>query len=304
MGKNKMQLHHITLLTGDIDSTSHFYTQILGFRFIKNSVNQENPTRRHIYFGNYNGQPGTVTTFIEVPRLGTRYDEDSYIQGLDYYAPAKGSKFWQQHLTTNNITFSNQNDILSFTDPQGTPIRICFIAEEPAAASVIRNSTIPPQYQLLRLKNTNIYVTDLDAEEHFLTEMTGIETVNHVLNLDLGQSITLIPAEQLGTKRFGRGSIDHVALSAVDKNEIAAIRNRGNERNFHFEKEIDRKYFYSVYFRDPNRNRIEFATLAPGFTVDEDLDSLGEKLGLPDNLEPLREELIDFYANEGVTFKS
>lgn len=297
-----MQIHHITLLTGDISSSIAFYTQILGFRFVKNSVNQENPTRRHVYFADYPGSPGTVTTFIEVPHLGTRYDEACYIQGIDYYAPIKSKQFWQEHLEKNDVPAELVDEALQFSDPHGVPIRLFFVAEEHTAKTAVSDSPVPKEFQILRLKNTNFYVSDPIEEEDFFFKLTGIRSQNHQLPLEHGQSITFLKSETFGTKRFGRGSIDHIALTAHDKNEVAKIRDVGNAQKFQFEKEIDRKYFYSVYFKDKYNNRVEFATMGPGFTADEDLKYLGEKLGLPDNLEPLRDELLSFYETEGVTF--
>lgn len=298
-----MQIHHITLLTGNIPRSIQFYTEILGFRFVKNSVNQEDTTRRHVYYADYVATPGTVTTFIEFPFLGPRYDDGSYISGGNYYAPKGSEEYWRARLFDYGIENTMDAGVLRFLDVDNVELSFTFIDELIKAESINTFTTVPAEDQLLRLKSTSILVPDLDVETTFFQKLTGLPVKNNTVELALGQSIQLLQTKNNGKKRFGRGGIDHVALSATSIAEIHEIRKRGEEAHFHFEKEIDRLYFYSIYFKDPSDNRIEFATMTPGFTIDEDLDHLGEKLGLPERMEGERKELTQFYADENVHFK-
>ncbi|MGR3742407.1 VOC family protein [Companilactobacillus sp. DQM5] len=297
-----MKLHHITLLTKDVSKNSDFYIKILGFRLVKNSINQENPHMRHVFYGDYMGSIGMDITFIEVPRLGQRTDEDSYIQGVDFYAPLGSEEFWQNRLTHFNIPFSFQNNILSFKDFEDVPLSLNFINEHLPEHLVNTLSDISRDNQIIRFKNSNIYVNDMNAEKNFFETLTSIKFSGNILPLDDNQTITLIQSSNPGRKRMGRGSIDHIALSVLDKSDITRVKQLGLDSNFEYEEDIDRKFFYSLYFKDPNHNRIEFATSYPGMTVDEPLDFLGQHLSLPDRLEPERLDIEKFYAEKGINF--
>lgn len=291
-----MQIHHITILTKDVDRDTKFYTEVLGFRFLKNSVNQERPENRHVFYGDYIGTPGTITSIIEVPRMGHRYDDGSFIKEINYYAPAGSEKFWQDRLNSFGIKYRLENAQLFFQDPDEVELSLTFIDEQLPQNLVNSKTDIPAADQILRMKSTKLVVFDLETERKFFADMTGLPVADNHLELDFGQSIDFELAKNHDKKRFGRGSIDHVALSATSIDEIHEIRKRGELNKYHFEEEIDRLYFYSLYFKDPFDNRIEFATMAPGFTVDENLDQLGSKLGLPKRLESRREELTKHFA--------
>lgn len=281
-------LHHISLLTGDLPATLAFYRDQLGMRLVKNTVNQENLHMRHVFFGDAGGSPGTVITFFEVSHLGPRYDDGAFMQTIDLAIPINAGDYWQQRL--GSLTLQDPNGVTITLTPSDLPLT-------PQATI----SSIPAPMQVRGLLASELQVPDIPATLHFFATMLDAPQTKPEIKFADGRFLRLSQAHA-GTHRFGRGSIDHIAISVADRAELKVMQQRATAAGFTIEKYADRGWFQSLYILEPNGNRIEFATPTPGFTLDQTIAELGHGLGLPPHLEGKRQALVQYWANQGVLF--
>ncbi|MFD1484164.1 VOC family protein [Lacticaseibacillus baoqingensis] len=282
-------LHHVSLLTGDIAATTAFYRDQLGLRLVKNTVNQENLHMRHLFYGDFAGSPGSVITFFEVPRLGPRYDQDHFMAELVFAIPAASTAFWQQRLGS-----------LSVQDPNGVAITLRPHAGQLAKSKVVAND-IPANAQILGWWGSTLASLKPQQTAEFFATMLAAPNDGQQVRFGDDQRLIFRQA-QPGTHRFGRGSIDHVALAIPDASMFATLRQRAHDHGYTIERFADRGWFQSLYILTPAGNRVEFATTTPGFTLDEPLADLGRGLGLPPHLAAQRQAILADFAAKGVTF--
>ncbi|WP_179395674.1 VOC family protein [Lacticaseibacillus absianus] len=270
-----MLFHHASLLTGDLTATDAFYTQRLGLRRVKNSVNQENLHMRHVFYGDALGTPGTVITFFAVPRLGPRYDGANYMSGLGLAIPQDSVAYWTARLGSLHVV-----------DPNGVAIRLI-----PTAGQVPHPvaGPVPAAAQIIGLAASQLFVAQPTASTRFFQRLSD----------SVPSGLTIAPSNSTATHRFGRGSIDHLAFTVADAHALDALEARAAAAGDPIEERIDRGWFESLYVRDPNGNRIEFATPTPGFTLDEPEATLGEDFGLPPHLEAQRAAITAWFAAQG-----
>lgn len=271
-------LHHVSLLTGDAAATVTFYTQQLGLRLVKQTVNQENWRMPHLFFGDALGTPGSVVTFFVIDHLGPRYDGTSFMDTLALAIPTGSAAFWQQRLGG-----------LMVRDPNGVTVTL---VETPAHTQAPVENEIPAANQISGLAGSALRVPDPKATRQFFAQLLALPAFGG--DLQLGPDTIAITASQVQTKhRDGRGSIDHIALAVTDADQLTVLANRTEAAGGQIEKRADRGWFESLYVKEPGGNRIEFATTVPGFTLDEPAATLGTTLGLPPFLEPHRADIAD-----------
>ncbi|WP_461212932.1 VOC family protein [Lacticaseibacillus sp. GG6-2] len=270
-------LHHVSLLTGDIPATTAFYRDRLGLRLVKNTVNQENLHMRHIFYGDATGTPGTVITFFGVDHLGPRYDDGSHMAGITFGIPEAKTEYWKNRLGG-----------LTVQDPNGVTITLTPVASQ-------------DQHDLLGYWGSALNVVDVEATRRFFAAMLGVDSTTREILLPDSRRLALQQVAP-GKHRFGRGSIDHIALTVASVDVLADLQQQARAHGYVIEKLIDRGWFTSLYVREPNGNRIEFATPTPGFTLDEPQATLGQGLGLPPHLEPQRSAIAAYWHRKGVDF--
>lgn len=282
-------IHHVSLLTGDIPATTAFYRQKLGLRLVKNTVNQENVHMRHIFYGDYIGTPGTVITFFGIDRLGPRYDGHNFLSEIELAIPSGSGPYWRQRLGR-----------LAILDPNDVAIRL---RETPEVLPVNAQTTsdIPGPYQITHILSATLTINDVPATSLFFQRLLGTPLSSHEVALT-GSYLKLVSTTASSPHRFGRGSMDHVAISVPDEQTLAQIETQAKAYHYNIEKRADRGWFKSLYIREPNDIRIEFATTSPGFTLDEPLAHLGEGLGLPPAFASQRAALLQYYHAKGVDF--
>lgn len=283
-------LHHVSLLTGDAAATTTFYRDQLGLRLVKNTVNQENLHMRHLFYGDYAGTSGSVITFFEVPRLGPRYDEGHYMADVTFAIPTGSASFWRTRLGS-----------LTATDPNGVRITLRQRAGQLDQRLVVPGP-IPAEAQILGWWGSTIASPAPAETAAFFATMLAEPNDGHQLTLGNGRTLSFTQADS-GTHRFGRGSIDHVAITIPDRSFFDVLRQRAKAHGYTIERYADRGWFQSLYLLTPAGNRIEFATTSPGFTLDEPLASLGNGLGLPPHLASQRQAILQAFAAKGVTFQ-
>lgn len=296
-----MKIHHISNLAANATTNHRFYTTILGLRLIKNTVSQENYRIRHLFYGDYEGTPGTVITFFVVPLLGHRTDGNHYIGGMTLSIPTGSIDWWHDWLTSHDIPVSITNGQLSFTDPDQMPIILSPTDATLPANRQVPHNQVPGKYQITGILGTNWAGPATAPTSNFFQRFINAPTdQQNRVTLANGQFIQLkqSPANA-GRTRFGRGSIDHLALQVSDDTELFDFWQLAVSQGWQVEMYRDRTWFKSIYLRDPSDNRLELATLAPGFSVDEPLANLGEQLTLPQWLEPKRAEIEAALAKQG-----
>lgn len=286
--------HHLTAITKDAEKNKTFYTDTLGLRLVKQTVNQENLTDPHFFYGDYKGTPGTILTFFELPRVGQRHEEDSFIHEVLLKIPQGSLPFWKKRLTSKAVRLIANDEVsCSFLDPDDMKITLVEAAEVIAPEQATRHSDVPAQYQIIGILGIHYTVADLGTTEAFFRDVLGMNLLDHVARpisaLD-GES-RLIQSSRLRRSRLGKGAIDHIAYSVPERKDLDLILDKAKYRQITVEKIIDRGYFQSLYLREPNGLRIEIATDYPGFTLDEPLEKLGETFALPDFLEPKRKAI-------------
>lgn len=281
-------IHHISGFTKSAKESIYFYTEILGLRLVKNTVNQENTKMRHLFFGDYQGTPGTLLTFFEISKLGQRRDFNNYFS-TNYLAIPKGSlQFWKERLLQFNVESHQDDEGLEFTDFDDFKLKLIETDEQIQSEKATQHSTVPAHYQIIRIAGTSLVVENPTLTNQFLHTYLGIKSTE-TLPLNNRTSFTIVKkSSELAKSRIGRGSIDHIAYSAATAADLEELYQMALANQFKIEEYVDRGYFKSLYVKEPNGLRIEIATELPGFLIDEDLATLGENLALPAFLETKR----------------
>jgi glyoxalase family protein len=268
-------IHHITAITADAQRNVDFYVQVLGLRFVKKTVNYDQPDVYHLYYGDEQGHPGSIMTFFEFPGAAPGRHGAGMIHTVQWRVGGTDSlDFWERRVDGAE----RAGETLRFTDPEGLGIELLAadVDDEPLTAAA---PDIPPEHALLGFHAARAYAADPARSQPLLAAL-GLES-------DARWTYDPAPSEP-GIQ--GAGTVHHIAWASQD-DEHAAWRERASEGGARPTPIIDRTYFRSIYFREPSGVLFEIATLSPGFTVDEPADQLGEKLVLPPRLEDRRAAL-------------
>jgi glyoxalase family protein len=337
-------LHHITLISSNAHRTLDFYTRTLGLRFVKKTVNFDDPSSYHLYFGNEKGSPGSVVTFFEWPKAkrghpGVGGTHHFALQVADY----DGLLMWKRYLTDQGIGVDGPLDrhyfqSIYFRDPDGVILEIATtgpgwaVDEEPdrigmkfrapptemlvnnrdeeAIAAKIWPEPVPVIQPNMALSHGMHHITAIGSDIHrtdaFFGGLLGMRRVKMTSNFDdhgsahwywgtgEGRPGTILtyferdPASEPAAM-MGAGQTHHFAIAVPDQDAQLEWRERLLSAGLRVTPVMDRVYFKSIYTRDPDGHIVELATEGPGFTVDEDLTSLGQSLMLPPWLESQRE---------------
>jgi glyoxalase family protein len=300
-------LHHVTAITGDAPANLQFYRDVLGLRLVKKTVNQDDVSAYHLFYADAKGTPGTDVTFFDWPRATAHRAGVSDISRIGLRVPSGALPWWRDRLIANGVEHESTEPVdgrptLKFTDREGQ--RLALVAtDDPAIAP----SAVPwtaggvgVSEAIRGLGPVTLTVRKADATVAVLTEVMGFTPISEVevsggrdLVLRLGNSgaageLRLEERRDRPMMRQGRGGVHHVAFRTqddasqhewLDRLQRAGVGNSGI---------IDRFYFRSLYFREPNGILFELATDGPGFSADEPVETLGDHLALPPFLEPRR----------------
>ncbi|WP_206911667.1 hypothetical protein IGL98_002865 [Enterococcus sp. DIV0840] len=284
-------IHHVSLLTRFAEENQFFYTNILGLRLVKKTVNLDNHNMLHYYYGDYAGTPGSVITFFVVPALAKRYDNRHFLSTIGLKIPKGSLSYWEKRLKDLHIPFIKEKDTLHFKDNDQVNLYLVEVEQEPLKDELQVKSSIPGNKQILGLLSTEFHVVEPEKTADFFFQLLGWKNTDGYIRLNKTDFIQLLPALTTEKTRMGRGSMDHVAFSVKDEKTLDNLYKKAKEQEWNIEKIVHRGYFKSLYIREPGGNRVEFATLTPGFTIDVLLNTLGETLALPPFLEKKRAEI-------------
>ncbi len=305
--KHDKGLHHITVLAGDPQSNFDFYTKALGMRMVKKSVNQDDPSTYHLFYGNEAASPGSSLTFFPWPRAhkGTKGIGESV--NVSFRVPENSEDFWIEHLNYLDLKHSDFFDqfgkkSIRFADPDGLELDMAFDGTAKDQVSSY-SSPIPNEYAIQGFDSTRLKVASPEGTVDILTNVLGFDEQASADQLtlfqtdaDIGSSV-IIEQDDGTPGRGGRGIVHHVAFRAKDLEDLKELREKVLSKGLHPTEVIDRHWFRSIYFREPGGVLFEIATDDPGYDVDEDFERLGEKLILTPWLEPRRELIESILPN-------
>jgi glyoxalase family protein len=285
-------IHHITAITGDAARNVDFYTRVLGLRMVKKTVNQDDPTVYHLFYGDEHAHPGLDLTFFEYPGAAPGRPGAGMVHRILWRVGSTGAlDFWAERLGGEGIEVERQGERLRFRDPEGLEHEL-LIADVPDAPLTAEHPEVPAEHALQGFHGVRAFAADPQRSRRMLEDGLAFE--------DAGDGWEARGDARGGTYAYdappaergiqGAGTVHHVAWFSSDE-EHEAWRDRVRATGGHPTEVIDRHYFRSIYFREPSGVLFELATPSPGFTVDEPLETLGESLSIPPRLEPLRDEI-------------
>jgi len=297
-------IHHLTAINANAAQTNRFYTETMGLRRVKKTVNQDDTSAYHLFFADGAGSPGTDLTFFDWPvrpgrrgtnsisRTGLLVNEDSF----DYW----GGRFRDKGVSHGKIATLDDRTTLDFEDTEGQRFRLT--ADDTDAGQAWAKSPVPAEHQIRGLGPITISVPELEPTKTLLTHVLNMREVRdyaspddtghvHVFEMgDGGAAAELHVAVQPGlpAAQQGAGAVHHVAFRTPDVAAIHEWAKRLQDFRVPSSGEVERYYFRSLYFREPGGNLFEIATDGPGFAVDEPFATMGEGLSLPPFLEDRR----------------
>ena len=285
-------IHHITAITGDAPRNVDFYARVLGLRLVKKTVNQDDPTIYHLFYGDEEGAPGNDMTFFEYPGAAPGRAGAGMIHRIVWrVASADALDFWADRLGDEGVATRRENGALVFADPEGLEHELA-VTGVPDTPLVAHATEIPDEVALQGFDAVRALTREPEASRALLEQALAFEPRSEreweARGSGRGGRIAYEVAEGRGVQ--GAGTVHHVAWATrIDEQEewrerVAAAGARPTPI-------IDRFYFRSVYFREPSGVLFEIATMGPGFTSDEPLETLGERLSLPPDYEHLRERV-------------
>ncbi|MFA6271056.1 MAG: ring-cleaving dioxygenase, partial [Candidatus Paceibacterota bacterium] len=300
-------IHHLTAISAKPRENLAFYTGLLGMRLVKKTVNQDDVSAYHLFYADGKANPGTDLTFFDFPAAPERRGSNSISRTGLRVAGESSLGYWRDRLkqaggVTGDVVEVDGRLTLPFEDGEGQ--RLVLVDDGGVGpASPWERSAVPAEHQIRGLGPIVLTVRDLTAIEQVLVGAMNMRRVRdyaahgaHILVFAMGEGgpaaeLHVIEDKDGPMARQGAGGVHHVAFRTPDEVQYHAWTQRLSELGIRHSGEIDRFYFRSLYFREPNGILFEIATDGPGFATDEPMASLGEKLALPPFLEPRRAEI-------------
>lgn len=294
-------IHHITAIAGDPQRTHDFYTDVLGLRLVKLTVNFDDPGTYHFYFGNEGGSPGSILTFFPWPTAPRGSVGNGQVSATSFAVPAASIDYWMARLAEHDA-FPERLDarfgdaVIGFVDPVGLPLEI---VGTPQANSVQawKDSAIPAEHAACGFYSATLSEEGYERTASLL-EVMGFELVGNEgsryryrVSDQPAATIDVVCAPDAKFGRMGVGTVHHIAFRTPTDDQQRTWREELVERGFNVSPIMDRIYFHSIYLREPGGVLFEIATDPPGFALDETPAELGTHLKLPPWLETQRAQL-------------
>ncbi len=301
MANNILGIHHVTAIAGDPQQNLNFYTDLLGLRLVKLTVNFDDPGTYHLYYGDDLGHPGTILTFFPWPGARRGRRGTGQVTVTSFSVPEGSLGYWMERFKSQNVIFEEpirrfDEEVLTFFDPDGMALELVACSK---ARSPWENGPVPYEYAIRGFYGITITVEGYERTASLLTEVMGFRYVHEAgsrfrYEVGVGGAGALIDVQCLPSGTMGKvavGTVHHVAWRVANQDGQKAFLQSIIRFGLNATPVIDRKYFHSIYFREPGRVLFEIATDPPGFGVDEPPEQLGTKLQLPPWLEPNRAKI-------------
>ncbi|WP_276369433.1 ring-cleaving dioxygenase [Chryseolinea sp. H1M3-3] len=303
MDNKVLGIHHITAIAGYAKRNYDFYTKVLGLRFIKKTVNFDDPKTYHFYFGDEVGSPGTILTFFPWEGIPRGKQGSGMATEIGYSVPDKSLEFWtrrfnEYYVRVNDAGTRFNEEYISFEDPDGLPLTL-IVPKTPdnrqgwetdeVKANVATKGFHSITLTLANVKETARVLTDIFDYKFYGQEGQRYRYITTAV--DNGSIVDLV--EDPAQKRTGNGggTIHHVAFRVKNEEVLMAFRKKVLASGLNITDKIDRNYFFSLYFREPGGVLFELATDNPGFSIDEPVSELGMSLKLPAQYESARKQI-------------
>ena len=297
-------LHHVTAIASDPQRNLDFYVGLLGLRFVKRTVNFDDPGSYHFYFGDARGTPGTILTFFPWPGARRGIRGAGQIEATAFSISSGSVSYWlerlkQQHVAAERIPSRFGEEVIRFVDSDGLLLEL-IASNSLAPVEQWPDSPIPPEHALRGFHSVSAALEGYEKTARLLTDTFGYRLIEESQNRFRfasdddsapGRIVDLLCLPGSGVGRVAAGSVHHIAFRARDEQEQLHRREQLVDLGYNVTPVIDRVYFHSIYFREPGGVLFEIATEPPGFTVDEAIEELGTGLRLPRWLESARSEI-------------
>ncbi len=295
-------LHHISVIASDPQDNYDFYVKKLGMRMVKKTVNQDDPTKYHLFYANAKGSPGSSLTFFPWPRARRGSSGSGEATDVSLAVPEHSLDYWKERLKDQDITYNGPHQrfgkqLLSFKDPDGLQLHLVF-EDCKDDLSGWEKSAVPSEHQIQGFWSTTLKLDQVEDTEHILTSILGFEKQSSEGNAtlyqtqsELGHSLIIekVPERQ---GQNGAGIVHHVAFQTKDDDDLQKLRHQVLQLGLRPTEIIDRHFFKSVYYRTPGGVLFEMATHGPGYFVNSDpSQDQAEKLELTPWHESKREQI-------------
>jgi glyoxalase family protein len=300
-------LHHVTAIASDPQRNLDFYVGLLGLRFVKRTVNFDDPGTYHFYFGDRRGTPGTILTFFPWPGVRRGIRGTGQVEATAFAIPLDSIGYWLERLEQHHVTGEKTStrfgeEVIRLLDPDGLMIELIAGAAGLSVANIDPwpDSPIPAEDAVRGFYGVSAALEGYERTARLITETFGYRLVDESGNRFRfvsaddsapGRIIDLLCQPDTAIGRIAAGSVHHIAFRAKDEAEQLQWREHLVDLGFNVTPVIDRTYFHSIYFREPGGVLFEIATDPPGFTLDEKLEDLGTHLRLPPWMESSRSQI-------------
>ena len=296
-------IHHVTAIASDPQRNLDFFTDVLGLRLVKLTVNFDDPSTYHFYFGDGTGRPGTILTFFPWPGARRGRHGNGQVAVTSFSIPEGSVGYWEERLKRHDISVGEPSrrfdeEALVFLDPDGMQLEL--VAHPGSGGNTPWvGGPVPSEYAIQGFYGVTMWEENVERTVTLLTETLGFH-----LQAEAGQRlrfkaasdgpgalVDVIHRPHGEPGRGGAGTVHHVAWRTPNDEEQTIWQAEIANRGYRVSQVMDRQYFHSIYFREPGGVLFEIATDPPGFTFDEPQDRLGQGLKLPPWLESQRNQI-------------
>lgn len=310
MSKKTAGIHHITAIVGHPQENVDFYAGVLGLRLVKQTVNFDDPGTYHLYFGNEGGKPGTIITFFPWANARQGKIGDGQVGVTSYVVPKGAMDFWEQRLAKFGIPATKMErfgeQYLEFDDPHGLHLEI--VEREEGEKNTWQVGEINSDVAIKGFGGATLLSVKPQETAQLLESVMGLQKVGQEgdfirfqSSADIGNVIDL-KLTTIGRGQMGVGTVHHIAWRAKDDEDQLEWQKYVADSGYGVTAVRDRNYFNAIYFKEHGEILFEIATDPPGFAHDESLETMGEKLMLPEQYETHRDQieraLIPFEVRE------
>lgn len=301
MIKDIKGLHHVTSMASDAARNNAFFTDTLGLRRVKKTVNFDEPSIYHLYYGDETGAAGTVMTYFPFDHMMRGRPGVGEVGETQFAIPKGTLSYWKDRLTSQGVAGLKADTIfganrLRFSGPDGDGLALVEKADD--GRSAWTGAGVPDDAAIRGFAGARLSLRDTAAMEELLgfmgyqrAEKEGNVTRLVIPNGNGADTIDLEALPQTTFARQGAGSVHHIAFAVEDRAAQLEVRKALMDTGYQVTPVIDRDYFWAIYFRTPGGVLFEIATNEPGFNRDEDTAHLGQALKLPQRYEPLRDRI-------------
>ncbi len=307
-------IHHITAIASDARLNIDFYSGILGLRFIKKTVNFDDPGTYHLYYGDETGSPGSVLTFFPYPGARQGRHGAGLVNTTTFSVPMDSISYWENRFKKHRINYKDAQErfgkevFIYFEDHDGLGLELVFNEKDDRKPFSYGN--IPEEYAIRGFHSAEIWARGYERTGGLLTEQLDHKLIEERGNRfrfaatdSPGNYIDiLVPASGM-PGLGGAGTVHHIAFRTGDRESQLEVMHKVRKTGIRPSPIMDRQYFQSIYFREPGNVLFEVATDGPGFTIDERMEEFGNELKLPPQYENRREQIEQMLPEVSVNLK-